>query len=154
MTRPTIGRRIDAVVAAMKIYEMVKGEERYPYLPGSDEPFMIVGALREQNFSAVLIRRWLDSILEIEMAKRWRKCWVFFYVAEIERALGMAHDPRSAEALIAYEGRQSWSIYSFPPEPAATEPAVEPGHPRPSDEGKADGIAAAAAPARLDCAHA
>lgn len=112
LTEAELGRRIDAVVAALKVYEMVLADDG----PSLGEPWYIVGILRTPNGPEAgrdNIREWLDTILAVECKQHWRTCWVRRSVGEIEQALGLPHDTRSAEALAAVAiGADAWKAYT------------------------------------------
>lgn len=117
--KPTISQRIDAVVAATRIADMMQDRPRQSQLPRCDEPWMIIGGLRETDVSRRLIRKWLDAIAAAEFTPHWKRCWVLLHVAEIELAIGLDHDPRSAQALAAKRGDgASWKAFCFPAPPA------------------------------------
>lgn len=127
-----IAARVDAVVAATKIYKLLDAED----LPWSlrktlptGEPWMIIGCLRQAEISRPLIREWLNVILAVDLdqLRRWRVCWIRHHVGELETALGLDHDPRSAEALAAKAGGdEAWKAYTNADEPARA--AREPAH--------------------------
>lgn len=117
MTKPrsnlAIANRIDATVAATRIYELMREEEndKWVTLPTS-EPWMIIGGLREVVISRELMREWLDAILAAELSRWWRTCWMRRRVGDIETVLGLTHDPRSHEALeAARRGDDAWKTY-------------------------------------------
>jgi hypothetical protein len=108
----SISNRIDAVVAATRIYDVMREDANFFGLPFG-EPWMIIGSLREGDGSLTLIRKWLDVILEAELAQFWRTCWVRRHVGQLELALGLEVDPRSAEALAAHKaGDAAWKSYT------------------------------------------
>ena len=112
ITEADLAGRIDAVVAALKAYEMVMADNG----PSLGEPWYIIGCLRVPEGPQInrkQLREWLDTILAVECARYWRTCWVRRSVGEIELVLGLPHDPRSAEAMVAVAaGPAAWKAYT------------------------------------------
>lgn len=109
-SNPSVAARIDAVVAAMHIEEHL--QEAGNWRERCREPHMIIGYLRQPRIARAVIRKSLDTMLDIKPTERWRACWIRLYVGEIETALGLPLDPRSAEAIAAWATRASWRAYT------------------------------------------
>jgi hypothetical protein len=105
-----LGKRIDAVVAAVHIAEHFVSDARLRERPGHGAaPWAIVAELRDPTIDRALIRKWLDEILTARHARPHVTAYIRRDVAEIENALGMPHDARTS-ALPSFSSNE-WDEY-------------------------------------------
>lgn len=114
MSNISTAQRVDAAVAALQAYHVARNDADHGLGPMLAESWYLVGILREGDVNRELARKYLDAMLAVELKTHWRTCWVRLHVGEIEEALGLAHDPRSAEALTAAraEDGDAWNVYT------------------------------------------
>lgn len=106
MRRIALDNRIDAVAAAVQIAALL--ERRYAQVAPA---WRIVFLLKRPDPRHVLfsIRSALDALLDGEPPlKEGEHSRVRLLVAEIEAALGLPHDPRSAEAAELDRAERAW----------------------------------------------
>jgi hypothetical protein len=108
-----LGSRIEAAIAACKVYGELQRLELDAGAPGT-AIWLIIHDLKQARPDLGQVRRRLDELLAVKIAAiaSWRTGFLRSYIADIEAALGMPHDPRSAEARAAWDrGMKSWDAY-------------------------------------------
>lgn len=112
--------RVDAVIAAKDLLSDLASmgrESGYTHAveAAHSRAILIINRLRDAHVDRATIRHHIVETLGVPPS-HWRVAFIRLHAAALERALGLAHDPRSIDALTAWEaadGRnRSWDDYS------------------------------------------
>lgn len=95
-----ISSRIDAAVAAVRISQLLNSEPRFVNDVGV-VPWTILSLLRWDPLDHLRVRAALDALLDVQGLQAYGTGTLRLRVAQIESALKLPHDARSAEAFVA-----------------------------------------------------